>query len=63
MLIQGKDFCLSPDFGLGEEEILLCQNYITDFLPKIIASIFRFPDGIDNDGKEICNAFAAPTIC
>ena len=60
--MSGKDFCTSADLNLDEAQVVLCQEYIANFVPKIFQVIFNFPDGIDNDGAQICNAYTE-NIC
>ena len=54
---------MSPDLALSDTEVKICQNYITEYVPKMVSTIFRFPDGIENNGVEICNAFVEAPIC
>ena len=58
--MSGKDFCTSADLNLDEAQVVLCQEYIANFVPKIFQVIFTF--GIDNDGAEFCNVYTE-NIC
>ena len=60
--LSGKYFCTSADLNLDEAQVVLCQEYIANFVPKIFQVIFNFPDGIDNDGAQICNVYT-DNIC
>ena len=60
--LSGQEFCTSDNLNLDEEQVLVCQAYIANYVPKVIQVLFRFPDGIENEGAEICNAYTE-NIC
>ena len=40
--LSGKDFCTSTDLNLDETQVVLCQDYVANYLPKISKSFLTF---------------------
>ena len=39
--LQGKAFCQDPGLGLSGDDIKTCQDYIANYIPKIMKHLFN----------------------
>ena len=51
-MLSGKMFCQDPEMGLKDEDVKLCQQYITAFMPTSLKLIF---DYFAMNGQVVCH--------
>ena len=51
-LIQGKAFCKDPEIGLSGDDIEQCQNYVANYIPKVMKHMFN---GMGDHAEYICH--------
>ena len=51
-MLSGKMFCQDPEMGLKDEEVKVCQQYITVFMPSALKLIF---DYFAMNGQAVCH--------
>merc|ERR1712241_1088178 len=40
-MLQGKAFCQDPGMGLSGDDLKMCQDYIANYIPKILKHMFN----------------------
>ena len=51
-MIQGKAFCKDPEIGLSGDDIEQCQDYVANYIPKVMKHMFN---GMGDHAEYICH--------
>ena len=53
--LSGPYFCESPELGLDQSQIEVCQSYVTDIMGKALKILFPMPN--ESGAAGVCNYY------